>query len=153
MYGAGPSTLYDERTLTPATRLWMEDQLSWAPIRLYRQIVRSLSAGRLVPLREWPDDLLRNDLFDVGPQSHDARITFMAGAQNRTFSPLGQQRTLDWFSTFQPCRHRFCELEGFGHLDVWLRPDVEAVHALVLNGLSGWPEGPSPCTTAPRAGA
>jgi hypothetical protein len=135
MYGSGPSTLYEERHLTPETRTWMRDQLAWAPIRLYRQISRSLMAGHLVPMREWADALPEN-LFEDGPADRmTAKITFITGSDNRCFSPLSQRRTHEWFSAFQPNRHDFVPIDGFGHLDVWLRPDAEPVHEAVRAGL------------------
>ena len=137
MYGDGRRTLYDERDLRPETREWMENQLSWAPMRLYRQIARSLVAGHLVPMREWPDDVLRGDLFETGPSESNTQITFIAGAENRCFSPRSQQRTYDWFASHQPGQHRLEVLPGFGHLDVWLRPDAAPVFDKVIAGLRG----------------
>jgi pimeloyl-ACP methyl ester carboxylesterase len=135
MYGSGPSTLFDESTLDPETREWLENQLSWAPIRLYRQISRSLLAGHLVPLQEW-DERLPGDVFETGPAENDAlRITFITGTENRTFSPRSQQRTHEWFERYQPGQHVFRPLEGFGHLDVWLRPDAAPVFEEVIEGL------------------
>jgi pimeloyl-ACP methyl ester carboxylesterase len=136
MYGAGPSTLYDERYLQPETRTWMRGQLAWAPIRLYRQISRSLMAGHLVPMREWEDSHLPERLFEDGPAKNvETRITFMTGSDNRCFSPLSQRRTHEWFSAFQPNEHMFKPIDGFGHLDVWLRDDNQPVHDVVLDGL------------------
>jgi len=137
MYGDGRRTLYDERDLRPETREWMENQLSWAPMRLYRQIARSLVAGHLVPMREWPDDVLRGDLFETGPSESNTQITFIAGAENRCFSPRSQQRTYEWFASHQPGQHRLAVLPGFGHLDVWLRPDAAPVFDKVIAGLRG----------------
>jgi len=137
MYGDGRSTLYRESKLTPETRDWMQDQLSWAPTRVYRQLARSLLAGHLVPMREWPDELLRADLFENGPSPMDTRITFVAGSDNRTFSPRSQERTCEWFSSFQPGQHQFRTLEGFGHLDVWLREDSRPVFDKVVEWLDG----------------
>jgi hypothetical protein len=134
MYGDGRSTLYRESTLRKDTREWMENQLSWAPTRVYRQIARSLLAGHLVPMREWPDELLRGDLFETGP-STDARITFVAGSENRCFSPRSQQRTCEWFSSFQPGQHKFETLDGFGHLDVWMREDSAWIFDKVIEWL------------------
>ena len=135
MYGSGASTLYEERRLTRETREWMRDQLAWAPIRVYRQIGRSLLAGHLVPMREW-GRALPDDLFEAGPAAHmDARVTFITGSENRCFSPLSQRRTHEWLSAFQPGRHSFEPIDGFGHLDVWLRDDAEPVHEAVLEGL------------------
>lgn len=135
MYGDGRRTLYDERDLRPETREWMEDQLSWAPMRLYRQMARSLVAGHLVPMREWPHDMLRGDLFETGPTPSKTQITFIAGAENRCFSPRSQQRTYEWFASFQPDQHELALLPGFGHLDVWLRPDAAPVFDTVIAGL------------------
>jgi hypothetical protein len=113
----------------------MENQLSWAPMRLYRQMARSLVAGHLVPMREWPHDMLRGDLFETGPSKSDTRITFIAGAENRCFSPRSQQRTYEWFASHQPRQHKLEVLPGFGHLDVWLRPDAAPVFDTVIAGL------------------
>jgi hypothetical protein len=136
MYGAGPSTLYDESRLTEDTARWMEGQLAWAPARLYRQIARSLLAGHLVPLREWPPETLAPTLFESGPVPMDTRITFMTGTRNRCFSPTSQRKTYEWFSAYHgKDQHAFEPLEGFGHLDVWLAADQSLVHEVVVNGL------------------
>jgi hypothetical protein len=137
MYGAGPSTLYDESKLSERTAEWMATQLAWAPARLYRQIARSVIAGHLVPMRPWEADQLRPDLFESGPPPEvDTRITFMTGTRNRCFSPTSQWKTCEWFRGHQPGHgHEFKPLEGFGHLDVWLAEDQDLVHEAVLNGL------------------
>jgi pimeloyl-ACP methyl ester carboxylesterase len=136
MYGAGPSTLYDESKLTEVTARWMEGQFAWAPARLYRQLARSLLAGHLVPMREWPADALAPDLFENGPAPMDTRITFITGTRNRCFSPTSQRKTYEWFSAYHAKdQHQFRPLEGFGHLDVWLAADQSAVHKVVLEGL------------------
>jgi pimeloyl-ACP methyl ester carboxylesterase len=136
MYGAGPSTLYDESKLTEVTARWMEGQFAWAPARLYRQIARSLLAGHLVPMREWPGDALAANLFEHGPAPMDTRITFITGTRNRCFSPTSQRKTYEWFSAYHAKdQHQFRPLEGFGHLDVWLAADQSAVHEVVLEGL------------------
>jgi hypothetical protein len=140
MYGSGRSTLYDEGTLEPITRKWMENQLSWAPMRLYRQMARSLVAGHLVPMREWDEDSVRGDLFETGPPADmKTRITFITGTENRTFSPRSQERTYEWFSRYHGDeQHAFWPLEGYGHLDVWLREDSSrpgSVFDKVVDGL------------------
>jgi hypothetical protein len=137
MYGAGPSTLYEESRLSPETRRWMEGQFAWAPVRLYRQIGRSLLVGHLVPMRHWDPSMLRMDLFETGPSKVDTRITFITGTRNRCFSPASQLRTFEWFSAHQPDQgHQFKPLEGFGHLDVWIGQHQEPVHEVVLDGLA-----------------
>lgn len=138
MYGAGPSTLYEESRLNEATARWMESQFAWAPARLYRQIARSLLAGHLVPMRQWQHEHLRMDVFEAGPPAHvDSRITFMTGTRNRCFAPLGQQRTYEWFCAHQPHHgHDFRPLHGYGHLDVWVGREREPVDDVVLAGLS-----------------
>jgi pimeloyl-ACP methyl ester carboxylesterase len=136
MYGAGPSTLYDESKLTEETARWMEGQFAWAPARVYRQLARSLLAGHLVPMREWPDGTLAPDLFENGPAPVDTRITFITGTRNRCFSPTSQRKTYEWFSAYHAKdQHQFRPLEGFGHLDVWLAADQSMVHEIVLEGL------------------
>jgi hypothetical protein len=137
MYGAGPSTLYDESKLSDVTARWMETQLAWAPARLYRQISRSLIAGHLVPMRRWEPAKLKTDLFETGPARNvDTLITFITGTRNRCFSPTSQWKTYEWFRRHQPqIEHRFQPLEGFGHLDVWLAADQSLVHEYVVEGL------------------
>jgi hypothetical protein len=136
MYGAGPSTLYDESKLTDTTARWMEGQFAWAPARLYRQLARSLLAGHLVPMREWPEDWLARNLFEDGPAKIDTKIRFITGTRNRCFSPTSQRKTYEWFSAYHPKgQHDFKPLEGFGHLDVWLAADQSKVHEIVLEGL------------------
>jgi hypothetical protein len=135
MYGSGHSTLYEERMLEPATREWMRNQLAWAPMRLYRQIARSVLAGHLVPMREWDGGRL-HDIFSEGPHDNgETKVTFMTGAANRCFAPISQQRTFEWFSAYQPKRHAFVQIPGYGHLDVWLRRRADEVHEVVLKGL------------------
>jgi hypothetical protein len=137
MYGSAPSALFDPMTLEPATLAWLETQFAWAPLRLYRQIGRSLVAGHLVPMREWAPHDLPPDLFRRGPADVDTKITFMTGTANRCFSPLSQQRTYEWFSTYHGHdRHALKALPGFGHLDVWLRPDAAPVFDVVVEGLA-----------------
>jgi hypothetical protein len=138
MYGAGPSTLYDESRLSYETAKWMERQFAWAPARLYRQLSRSLMAGHLVPMREWPPDKLPPNLFENGPDARvKTKITFMTGTRNKTFSPTSQRKTYEWFCAHHGNgRHTFAPLEGFGHLDVWLAKEQSKVHDVVLKGLA-----------------
>jgi hypothetical protein len=136
MYGGGPSSLYDPRTLDKETLEWLQTQFAWAPMRLYQQIGRSLLVGHLVPMRDWTDEDLRLDLFRTGPADVETRITFITGTENRCFSPLSQRRTYEWFSKYHGHgKHRLVLLRGFGHLDVWLRPDAGVVYDEVVKGL------------------
>lgn len=136
MYGGKRSTLYDPRTLEKETLEWLETQFAWAPLRLYKQIGRSLRAGHLVPMRDWTENELQPDLFRTGPADVETRITFMAGTENRCFSPSSQRRTYEWFSKYQGHdKHDIVDLPGFGHLDVWLRPDSPIVFEKIVKGL------------------
>lgn len=134
MYGSARPALFDPTTLENETLEWLETQFAWAPLRLYRQIARSLIAGHLVPMREWPQSDLPRDVFRTGPAEIDTKITFMTGTANHCFSPLSQRRTYEWFRHHGDDRHVLKSLKGFGHLDVWLRPDAE-VFETVVKGL------------------
>ena len=139
MYGVGPSTLYDEAKLTKETAQWMQGQFGWAPARLYRQLARSILAGHLVPMQQWPGNELGANLFEAGPKDLGTKITFMVGTRNRTFSPTSQLMTYQWFSAHHDhpqTQYKFVPLEDFGHLDVWLAKDQSKVQDVVLEGLS-----------------
>lgn len=133
MYGVGPGVLWHHDHLTPEVHDWVGGEFSWVPMTFFAQIWRSVKAGHLVPAETFPG-LPRSF---VGEPLTDAKITFMAGTENRCFSAEGQRRSFEHFESFAPGRHRHVELKGYGHLDAFygMRSDRD-VYPVILDALA-----------------
>ena len=118
MYGYGFPTLWRHENLNDATHDWIMGEFGQVPMSYYGQIADSSAAGELVSTGKYPDQL--PPLFTAKAPRTDARFVFMTGDMNQTFLPEGMARTFEYYERYQPGRHTFQKLAGYGHLDVFL---------------------------------
>jgi pimeloyl-ACP methyl ester carboxylesterase len=116
-YGSGFPALWRHENLNDATHEWLRHEFADVPLSFYRQIVRGVRAGHLVPAEPGPD--LPEDVATRAPQT-DARFAFLAGTENRCFLPESQVRTHAAFERREPGRHALHVLPGYSHLDVFM---------------------------------
>jgi pimeloyl-ACP methyl ester carboxylesterase len=117
MYGAGFPTLWSHDNLTDATHEWIKGEFAYCSMAFFDQIGRSIRAGRIVAVEgfsELPRDVLAE------PPRTDARVVFVAGADNRCFVPQSQVRSFEYLDSLRRNYHSLLVLPGYGHLDVWL---------------------------------
>ncbi|MGH8867343.1 MAG: esterase [Actinomycetes bacterium] len=114
-YGAGFPALWSHKNLDDATHEWVRGEFGDVPLSFFAQMRRSVRAGHLVPAGTRPG--LPASYVAEAPKT-DARFVFVAGADNRCFLPLSQQRTYAWFSEHRPGKDALHMLPGYGHLDV-----------------------------------
>ena len=70
----------------------------------------------------------------------DARFSFLAGAENRIFLPLGQRRSFEHFDRHRRGYHTFHALPGYTHLDVMFGRNAHRdVFPLILSELEREP--------------
>ncbi|MDX1530275.1 MAG: alpha/beta fold hydrolase [Rhodothermales bacterium] len=120
-YGSGFPALWRHENLDDATHEWLRHEFAHVPLSFYRQIVRGVEAGRLVP--EEPGSDLPEDVAERPPET-DARFAFFAGAENRCFLPESQVRTHAHFERHAPGRHALHVLPDYSHLDVFMGKDA-----------------------------
>ncbi|WP_412061638.1 esterase/lipase family protein [Rubrivirga sp. IMCC45206] len=116
-YGSGFPALWEHDNLDDATHDWLRTEFADVPMSFYRQIVRGVRAGHLVPDEPGPD--LPADIATRAPET-DARFAFFAGTENRCFLPESQVRTHAAFEAREPGRHALHVLPGYSHLDVFM---------------------------------
>lgn len=116
-YGSGFPALWRHENLDDATHAWLRHEFAHVPLSFYRQIVRGVRAGRLLPAEPTPE--LPDDVAARPPRT-DARFAFVAGALNQCFLPESQVRTHAFFERHAPGRHRLHVLPGYSHLDVFM---------------------------------
>ena len=117
MFGSGDPTLWTHEQLTPETHEWTKGEFGPAPLTFFRQISKCVDEGHLVSVEGRPE--LPQDFVAQRPQT-DARFSFITGGRNNCFLPVSQQRTFDWFESFEPGRHSLHIVPGYGHLDVFV---------------------------------
>jgi hypothetical protein len=115
IYGSRADGMWQRNHLDPETLDWLGREFGYSPFSFFKQIRRSASEGRLVPVEDLPQ--LPPDVAGRVPPK-DTRFTFLAGLQNQFFLPTGQHRTYERFEDEQPGQHRWVPLEGYSHLDV-----------------------------------
>lgn len=116
-YGTGKPTLWSHENLNPATHEWLKDEFAAVPLTFFSQIVRCVNAGHLLSVDDRPE--LPRDFTAREPQT-DARIVFLAGAQNVCFTAESQRASHAWFAGHAPRRTGLHVFEGYGHLDVFM---------------------------------
>lgn len=117
MFGSGDPTLWTHEQLTPETHEWTKGEFGPAPLTFFRQISECIEHGHLVSVDGRPE--LPASFVAERPQT-DARFSFVTGGLNNCFLPESQQRTFDWFESFDPGRHSLHIVPGYGHLDVFV---------------------------------
>jgi hypothetical protein len=134
LYGRGRPTLWSHEQLNEDTHAWIADEFAKVPTSFFTQMASSVAHGHLVPVNSFPE--LPENPVEVAPKT-DARFVFLTGTKNRCFHPESQRRTFRFFDGYQPNYHALHELEGYGHLDVFLgRRSAEDVFPLILEELA-----------------
>jgi pimeloyl-ACP methyl ester carboxylesterase len=116
-YGSGKPTLWSHENLNEETHEWLKDEFAAVPLTFFSQIVRCVRAGRLLSVdghAELPAD------FTAQAPRTEARVVFLAGAQNACFTAESQRASHAWFAGHAPERTRLHVFEGYGHLDVFM---------------------------------
>jgi hypothetical protein len=118
-YGLGlrNAVLWSHEQLNTATHDWISDEFAWIPMTFFQQMAASVAKGELVPVAGRPE--LPRSFVDRPPKT-DARFVFLTGTANRTFHPDSQRRTFEFFDGFRPDYHALYQLDGYGHLDVFI---------------------------------
>jgi len=116
-YGFGFPTMWDHENLDDATHEWIKGEFGCVPMTLFRQIANSVAAGELVTTGRYPNKLPPQ--FTTQRPDTQARFVFMTGDRNRTFSPEAMARTFEFFERFDPGKHTFQKVPGYGHLDMF----------------------------------
>jgi hypothetical protein len=117
-YGVGKPTLWRHENLNAATHDWLSDEFADVPLTFFSQIVRCLDAGHLLAVDGHSE--LPSDFAAQAPKT-DARIAFLAGAQNRCFTADSQRASHAWYQGFAGERRTALHIfDGYGHLDVFM---------------------------------
>lgn len=116
-YGSGRPALWAHENLSSTTHTWLASEFGQVPLTFFRQMGRSVRAGRLLPTGKFAE--LPDDPVAKAPRT-DARFVLLAGRQNLCFLPESQQRTFDYLDRYGGGRHALHLLDGYGHLDVFL---------------------------------
>lgn len=115
-YGAGFPALWSHENLNDETHEWLREEFAMVPMTFYRQIIRCVRHGSLVPFDH--KDSLPADLAGQPPAT-DARIALFAGQDNLCFLPDSQSATFDYLQ-----EHRDTDalhlVPGYGHLDMFI---------------------------------
>jgi hypothetical protein len=116
-YGPGPDVLWRHANLSAATHAWISREFGWVPTSFFRQMSACAKAGHLVAVDDsvggLPDD------FTAAPLRTGARLTLLAGSENRCFLPSGQRRTHAWLNARRPGVDALHVLPGYSHMDVF----------------------------------
>jgi hypothetical protein len=132
-YGAGFPSLWKHEHLTPETHDWIAGEFGFCSIAFFRQMARSVRAGRIVAVdgrRELPADVL------AGPPRTAARVALVAGEDNRCFLPDSQVRSFEYLDGVRGNFHSLRLIPNYGHLDVFLgRHAARDVFPILLSEL------------------
>jgi hypothetical protein len=116
-YGAGFPSMWSHEQITPDTHAWIAGEFGACPMTFFRQIGRSVRAGRVVAVegyRELPADVLAR------PPETDARVVLLAGQASRCFLPGSQTRSFEYFDARRRNFHSLHVVPGYSHLDVFI---------------------------------
>jgi hypothetical protein len=116
-YGTGKPTLWRHENLNPQTHEWMKGEFADVPLTFFSQILRCVRAGRLLAVEHHPE--LPRD-FAAQPPQTDARVVFLAGAQNKCFTAQSQRTSHAWYDRLAPGRSALHVFDGYGHLDMFM---------------------------------
>ena len=132
-YGTGPDVVWRHAMLDVDTHDYLADEFGYAPFSLFNQMAACCAAGRTVPAGNHPR--IPADVTARPPET-DARFTLFTGRENRVLHPDGLRRSAEWLERTEPGRHRYEELDGFGHFDLYVgRESAARVYPVVLAGL------------------
>jgi hypothetical protein len=137
IYGYGPDVLWRHANLDSATHHWVSREFGYVPFSFFRQIMRSVKAGHLVPVGDVA--ALPGSYVDRMPPQEQV-WTFVGGEQNRCFVPEGQDRSHAWFRSHSPQDHQRVRFPGYSHLDVFFgRNATQDTFPSMLEGLAREP--------------
>jgi len=115
-YGAGFPALWSHENINDDTHEWLRQEFAMVPMTFYRQIVRCVHHGSLIPYDH--RDRLPGNLAEKPPQT-EAHIALFAGEDNLCFLPDSQAHTHDYLQ-----KHRNTDtlsiVPGYGHLDMFM---------------------------------
>ena len=117
VFGAGRPALWSHANLNPQTHFWLKQEFGDVPMTFFQQMRQCVSAGHLVAVSNIPE--MPAD-YGVDPPKTDARFAFFTGVDNKCFHPTAQKVSFDYIKKHVPGDHSFRELEGYGHLDVFM---------------------------------
>jgi len=142
MFGSGFPAMWLLDNLTPQTKDWIQNEFGRVPISFFRHIGRGIRAGQLVS--SGTVDGLPDRHAGSAPKT-DARFSFFAGRQNRTFLWTSQKKTFEYFDRIRPGYHSLHVLDGYSHLDVFYGKNAHRdVFPLMLDELGRTPLGSRP---------
>jgi pimeloyl-ACP methyl ester carboxylesterase len=113
-YGAGFPSLWYHENLGDTVHDWLTHEFGACPITFFLQMGRSVRAGRIVAVEGRQE--LRGDVLAAPPQT-DARVIFVAGADNECFLPESQARSFEYFNALRPNYHSLHVFPHYKHLD------------------------------------
>jgi hypothetical protein len=116
-YGVGKPTLWRHENLNDATHDWLRAEMGAVPLTFFSQIVRCVRAGRLLSVDG--DPRLPRDFTAQAPET-EARIAFVAGAQNRCFTAASQRASHSWYAGHGRGPTALHVFDGYGHLDIFM---------------------------------
>ncbi|MCY4652967.1 MAG: esterase [Dehalococcoidia bacterium] len=132
-YGVGFPTLWSHENLNDETHEWIREEFGQVPRSFFKQIQRSIDAGRLVSVdgkAELPDS------FVASPPRTDARVALFAGDKNLCFLPESQVKTYEYLASITKNYHSLNVIPGYGHLDIFLGKNAaEDVFPLIVKEL------------------
>ena len=132
--GSGPHALWLHSNLDDATHEWLRHEFGKIPMSAYHQLSVSAQAGQLVSVTRGGD--LPPRFAEAAPRT-DARFVLLAGQQNRTFLPAGQQATHAWLKQHRRGRDSLHLIPGYSHGDVFIGKRAHAeVFPLILDELN-----------------
>jgi pimeloyl-ACP methyl ester carboxylesterase len=116
-YGVGKPTLWRHENLNATTHDWLSSEFADVPLTFFSQIVRCIDAGHLLAVEDHPE--LPRDFAAQAPET-DARIVFLAGADNQCFIADSQRESHAWYARHAPQRTALHVFDGYGHLDIFM---------------------------------
>lgn len=132
--GSGSHALWLHANLDPVTHDWLRHEFGKIPMSVYHQLSVSAKAGQLVSVTRAGDLPSR---FAEAPPRTRARFLLLAGDQNRTFLPAGQQATHDWLNQHRSGSSTLRVIPGYSHGDIFIgRHAHRDVFPLILQELN-----------------
>jgi hypothetical protein len=149
MYGSGWDVLLRHKNLNDSVHAWTARELGYTPFSLIRQVSESCRYGHIVPAKN-PHPKTPPSYVASKPKSGATRFTFIGGDHNWMFEAEGQQKTCEFFRSYE-LPADFVVLPGYGHLDTWWGVGAPAdVFPIVRDGLRWDGKDPAPSSKEGR---